>query len=278
MTVDNPVVEPPSLVSLPHKSGPAWSPLIREALAKRGLLDSGFQEGLSSSLSRSPPSLSVSSSSSLSSLSAFSSSFTPLPIPRLTQVGVTSPGKTAAVHSGVGVAAPVIPCESEGTQVPSTTGQSFSPSTSTLFSVPLCGPLRQFSTPEQQNKDGKTLDRTKKKQNAEEVAGRRGYNLIPGTDAKGIPSNLFIHPLYPTSTGGTRLGCSPISSSNGCRNLCCSPCTDASLVAGSRDTSLGGRIATTGSTSSPSTCLSNFCRRCLSPSVCLCRDYEETQG
>jgi len=85
VTVDNPVVEPPSLASLPHKSGPAWSPLIREALAKRGLLDSGFQEGLSSSLSRSPPSLSVSSSSSLSSLSAFSSSFTPLPIPRLTQ-------------------------------------------------------------------------------------------------------------------------------------------------------------------------------------------------
>ena len=189
-----------------------------------------------------------------------------------------SPGETAADLSGVGgtvVTAPVIPWQSKG-KPPSTTGQSFSPSTSTS---PLCVPVLRRSK-QRQNKDGKTKERIKKKnRNAEEVAGRRGSNLIPEVDANGIPSNLFIHPpLYPTSTGGTRLGCSSISSSNGCRNVCCSPCTDTSLVAGPRDTSLVGSSATTGSTSSPSVSFSSACRSCLSPSVCLCRDYEEPQG
>src|SRR6185436_12352780 len=74
--------------------------LDQRALARRGLLSSELQEGSSSlPLSSLSSSLSVSSLSSLSS--SISSSSIPLPIPRLTQVGVTSPGKTAAVHSGV---------------------------------------------------------------------------------------------------------------------------------------------------------------------------------
>jgi hypothetical protein len=205
-------------------------------------------------------------------------------------VGVTFPGDTAAVQttspsskldcgvggairSGTVVSAPLIPRlgEGRGPNPPSTTGQSSTPPSSNLFTEnPLCGPLRQYR--KQQNKGRKTSDRTKKKQNAEAVVGWGGYNLIPSTDAKGIPSNL----VFPT--GGTRLGCSSTSPSNCCANLCsCSPCRDTSLVAGSRDMSPGG-IATTGSTPSPSTCLSVICSCRLSPSVCLCRDYEKTQG
>jgi len=178
-----------------------------------------------------------------------------------------------AIRSGTVVTAPLIPRlgEGRGPNPPSTTGQSFTPPSSSLFTAPsTSSPLRQYR--KQQNKGRKTSDRTKKKQNAEAVVGWGGYNLIPGTDAKGIPSNI----VFPT--GGTCLGCSSTSLSNGCADLCsCSPCRDTSLVAGSRDMSPGG-VATTGSTPSPSTCPSDVCSCCLSPSVCLCRDYEETQG
>jgi len=77
-----------------------------------------------------------------------------------------SPGET---RSGTVVTAPLIPWQSEGTQVPSTTGQSFAPTSSALLLCnPLCGPLRQFSK-QQIQEEAKTSERTKK-QNAEEVA------------------------------------------------------------------------------------------------------------
>jgi hypothetical protein len=59
--------------------------------------------------------------------------------------------------------------------------------------------------------------------------------------------------------------------------VCCSPSRDMSLVAGSRDTSLVA-LPLPASSSSPSVCSSTFCSRCLSHSVCLCRDYEKPQG
>jgi hypothetical protein len=216
------------------------------------------------------------SASPLSSVST-SSAVSPF---RLAQVGVMSPGDTAAAQRsseldcGVGgsmatrfgtiVTAPLIPRQSKGRgpAPPPTTGQSQNP---------LFGPSRQYKT--NSDKEGKTVDKIKETAKCSRVVGWGGSTNFSSTDAKGIPSNLVINPpLYPTSTGGTCLGCSSTSHFNGCVSvLCCSPSRDMSLVAGSRDKS------PVTATSPPSTSLSSSCR-CCSSSVCLCRDYEKTQG
>jgi hypothetical protein len=77
-----------------------------------------------------------------------------------------------AIRSGTVVTAPLIPRlgEGRGPNPPSTTGQSFTPPSSSLFTAPsFSSPLRQYR--KQQNKGRKTSDRTKKKQNAEAVVG-----------------------------------------------------------------------------------------------------------
>ena len=180
-----------------------------------------------------------------------------------------------ATRFGTIVTAPLIPRQSKGRgpTPPPTTGQSSSPSSS---QHPLFGPSRQYKT--NSDKEGKTVDKIKEKAKCSRVVGWGGSTSFPGTDAKGIPSNLVINPpLYPTSTGGTCLGCSSTSYFNGCvSGLCCSPSRDMSLVAGPRDKSPVASPLT--ATSPPSTCLSSSCRCCCLPSVCLCRDYEETQG
>ena len=134
--------------------------------------------------------------------------------------------------------APVIPSESEGEahSSPSTSQLAAHSSLLPAFSVfpqsPLFGQSRQCKI--QTDKESKTVDKEKDKCNR--VAGWGGYTNFSGTDAKGIPSNLvFTHPLSPTSTGGTRLGCSSSTYFNGCSpSLCCSsPSRDMPLVAGS---------------------------------------------
>ena len=109
------------------------------------------------------------------------------------------------------------------------------------------------------------------------VVGWGGYTNFPEdcADVGGSPSNLV-------SKGGTRLGCSSTSSFTGCSSCVCSPSRDTSLVAGSSDmfrtpASLTASSSASPSSSSPApTSLSSRCR-CV-PSVCLCRDYEKTQG
>jgi hypothetical protein len=218
-------------------------------------------------------------------------------LPRLTQVGVTSPGETAAVSAlrgwdyGVGGAmttrlrtiarTPVIPVQSEGRGpiLPLTAGQSFTPPSSFPQS-PLFDPSVSAMRKNQEEKDRVETQESKKGQNAVAAAGWRGSTNMPNscTDVKGFPSTLFIHPpLYPTSTGGTRIGCSSPSPCNGCSLCSCSPSRDTSQVAGSRDTSLVALPQQPARLPSPSVCLSDGCC-CLSPSVCLCRDYEKTQG
>jgi len=248
------------------------------------------------SLSSFSPSRSFSStSSSTLFLSSVSSPSTLLP--RLTQVGVTSPGETAAVSAlrgwdyGVGGAmttrlrtiarTPVIPVQSEGRGpiLPLTAGQSFTPPSSFPQS-PLFDPSVSAMRKNQEEKDRVETQESKKGQNAVAAAGWRGSTNMPNscTDVKGFPSTLFIHPpLYPTSTGGTRIGCSSPSPCNGCSLCSCSPSRDTSQVAGSRDTSLVALPQQPARLPSPSVCLSDGCC-CLSPSVCLCRDYEKTQG
>ena len=120
----------------------------------------------------------------------------------------------------------------------------------------------------QTDKESKTVDKEKDKCNR--VVGWGGYTNLSGTDAKGNPSNLvFNHPLSPTSTGGTRLGCSSCTYFNGCSPslCCCSPSRDMSPVAGSRDTSLTNPALK----SSPSSCRSGSFVACL---PCLCRKDE----
>ena len=84
----------------------------------------------------------------------------------------------------------------------------------------------------QLDKEAKTVD----KEQALNAVGWRAEGTLnisrKGTDAK----NLVINPLSPTSSSGTRLGCSSSSYFNGCALVCCSPSRDTS-VAGSRDTS-----------------------------------------
>ena len=126
---------------------------------------------------------SVSSSSSFSSLVSVFSSTTL--VPRLTSVGVTSPGETAAVQiparsselkdldCGVGgtsatrfgtvVTAPLIPRQSEGRgpNPPSATDQSFSSPFSFVFPTSTFDPLRI-----QEDKEKSKPLETKNKQNA----------------------------------------------------------------------------------------------------------------
>ena len=216
---------------------------------------------------------------------------------RLASVGACLPGDNATVQRsrlecGLGGAAtrfetvikhaPVIPGQSEGRGLtpPSTTDQSASPST---FEKPCYVPSRQYkanANKEEQTIESKQLDKERKTVDKEQASNAVGWwaggtlNISrKGTDAKGIPSNLIINPpLYPTSSSGTRVGCSSSSHFNGCAFVCCSPSRDTSLVAGSRDTSLTNPALK----SSPSSCRSGSCR-CVS-SVCLCRDYEKPQG
>ena len=170
---------------------------------------------------------------------------------------------------------PLIPSESKGgSNPPSSTSQSAAScslltSPSLLFASPLRGPSRTRQYKNRQNKDGKTVDKEQELK-CSRVEGWGGYINFSGTDARGLPSNLF-------TMGGTRLGCSSSSSSSGClSSLCCFPSRDSSgVLAGSIDSS---RVALPQPASEPpSTRLSSPCRCCL-PSVCLCRDYEKTQG
>ena len=181
-------------------------------------------------------------------------------------------GGASATRFGTVVTAPLIPRQSEGRgpilpQPPI----SLFPLLLLLFSTSTFDPLRI-----QEDKEKSKPLETKNKQNA--VGWRAGGAIqISQEDAKGHQSN-FITPLFPTSTSGTRIGCSSSCSFNGCLSVvCCSPSRDMSLVAGSRDTSLVA-LPLPASSSSPSVCSSTFCSRCLSHSVCLCRDYEKPQG
>jgi hypothetical protein len=269
-----------------HVGTQAWTPLIREALAARGLAS---KVGLTS--------LSPSSLLSVSSPSTVLPKLTTVSGPvgacllGNTVIGCSDAGCSTGLHCGVGgsmatrletiFTAPVIPSESEGeahsspsTSQPAALSSLLPPSSSVFPHSPLFGQSRQCKI--QTDKESKTVDKEKDKCNR--VAGWGGYTNFSGTDAKGIPSNLvFNHPLSPTSTGGTRLGCSSSTYFNGCSPslCCCSPSRDMPLVAGS-DMSLVA-LPRPASVSSPSSCLSISCRRCFR-SVCLCRDQEKPQG
>jgi hypothetical protein len=146
-------------------------------------------------------------------------------------------------------------------------------------SSPFFAPLRQHkkkSVLQNEEKDGKKVEKEELKC-SRLVVGWGGYTNFPEdcADVGGSPSNLV-------SKGGTRLGCSSTSSFTGCSSCVCSPSRDTSLVAGSSDmfrtpASLTASSSASPSSSSPApTSLSSRCR-CV-PSVCLCRDYEKTQG
>ena len=190
-----------------HVGTQAWTPLIREALAARGLAS---KVGLTS--------LSPSSLLSVSSPSTVLPKLTTVsgPVPSESEGEAhSSPSSQLAAHSSL-----------------LTASSSLIPQSPLFF-----GQSRQCKI--QTDKESKTVDKEKDKCNR--VAGWGGYINFSGTDAKGIPSNLvFTHPLSPTSTGGTRLGCSSSTYFNGCSPslCCCSPPRDLSLVAGSSDMSL----------------------------------------
>ena len=178
---------PSSLLS--HVGTQAWTPLVREALARRGLLVS--KEALAS--------LSPRSSVSFASPSSVSSSSTVLP--RLatvlgpvgacllgnTVIGGSDAGCSTGLHCGVGgsmatrletiFTAPVIPSESEGEahSSPSTSqlaahSSLLTPSSSVFPHSPLFGQSRQCKI--QTDKESKTVDKEKDKCNR--VAGWGG--------------------------------------------------------------------------------------------------------